>query len=122
MVLPEMILIPSVSFVIHTIRLREAELFLRMALLNFHSETLKYLKTDTCPSAPASQIIRNYGKVICIESMLPPFNSHVSTSTNQCIDKAIHTLLMHRFGTLNILIPGHNILYISLIYKNQIRA
>ena len=35
------------------------------------------------------------------------FNSHVSTSTNPCINKAIHMLLMHGFGTLIILVPGH---------------
>ena len=32
---------------------------------------------------------------------------HVSTGINPCINKAIHMLLMHRFGTLVKLILGH---------------
>ena len=40
---------------------------------------------------------------VCIKSTLHTFNSHVSTGTNPCINKAIHMLLMHRFGTLNTL-------------------
>ena len=38
------------------------------------------------------------------------FNSHVSSATNPCINKAIHVLLMLRFGSLNTLIWGHYIL------------
>ena len=46
----------------------------------------------------------------CIKSVPHTFNSHVSTGTNPtCIYKAIHMLLMHRYGSLNILVPGHYI-------------
>ena len=31
---------------------------------------------------------------------------YISTGTDPCIDKAIHMLLMHKFGTLNTLIPA----------------
>ena len=34
------------------------------------------------------------------------FNSRVSWSTNQCINNAIHVLLMYRLGMLNMLIRG----------------
>ena len=37
-------------------------------------------------------------------------DSHVSTGSNPCINKAIQMLLMRRFGILNTLIPGHYIL------------
>ena len=43
--------------------------------------------------------------------MLQTFNSHDLIDTNPCINKAIHMLLMHSFGTLNTLIPGHYILH-----------
>ena len=46
----------------------------------------------------------------CIKSLQHAFNSHFSTGTYPCINKAIHVLLMHGFGTLNILVPGHYIL------------
>ena len=39
--------------------------------------------------------------------MLHACNGHVSTSTNPCINKAIQVWLMHGFGTLTKLIPGH---------------
>ena len=48
----------------------------------------------------------------CIKSVSQAFNSHVSSSTNPCISKAIHMLLMHEFGSLNALVLGH-ILYDS---------
>ena len=32
---------------------------------------------------------------------------HVSTSTKPCINKAIYVMLMHDFGTFNILVPAH---------------
>ena len=43
----------------------------------------------------------------CIKTVPHAFNSQVSTSTNPCINKTIHVLLMHGFSTLNILVPGH---------------
>ena len=49
------------------------------------------------------------------------FNSHVSTGTNPCINKAIHMLLMHEYGTLYTLVPSHYILQqlicLSLLYS-----
>ena len=42
-----------------------------------------------------------------IKSVPHAFNSHVSMSTNPCINKAIHVLLMHGFGILILLLPGH---------------
>ena len=51
--------------------------------------------------------------------ILHAFNSHVSTGASPCINEAIHMLLMQRFGTLNILVPGNYIfaadLFIALI-------
>ena len=38
--------------------------------------------------------------------MLHAINSHVLTSTNPCINKAIHVLLMHGFAVLRKRIPG----------------
>ena len=37
------------------------------------------------------------------------FNSHVSSGTHMCINKAIHMLLMQGFGTLITFVPGHYI-------------
>ena len=39
----------------------------------------------------------------CITSVLHVFNSHVSKGANPSINKAINALLMHGFGTLNML-------------------
>ena len=39
--------------------------------------------------------------------MLQAINSHVLTVKNQCINPAIHLLLMHGFCTLDIRILGH---------------
>ena len=56
----------------------------------------------------------------CTKSVQHAYNSHVSSSTNPCVNKAIHVLLMQGFGTLNILVLGHYILQkmmcLSLLY------
>ena len=41
----------------------------------------------------------------CIKALSHIINSHVLTSTNPCINKAIHMLLMHGFAVLHISIP-----------------
>ena len=48
--------------------------------------------------------------------------SRVSTCTNPCINKEIHMLLIHRIGTLDTLVPGHDIFltadsFIAIIYS-----
>ena len=43
----------------------------------------------------------------CIKSLTHACNSHVSMNTNPCSNKAVHVLLLHGFGTLNILVLGH---------------
>ena len=47
-----------------------------------------------------------YNIVYCIKTVLHTINSHVLTGTNQCINKAIHVLLIHGLAVLRISIPG----------------
>ena len=44
--------------------------------------------------------------IIAQKAVLHAINSHVLTSTNPCINKAIHMLLMHGFVVLRISILG----------------
>ena len=68
-----------------------------------------YNKNNLCPD---SSVNSDYNFIKSVPNSL---NSHVSPSTNPCIKKEIHMLLMHRFGTLNTLVLGHYILQ-QIIY------
>ena len=48
--------------------------------------------------------------IIAKQSVLHAFNNYVLTGINPYINRAIHMLLMHGFGTLNMLVLGQYIL------------
>ena len=59
-------------------------------------------------------------------------NSRALTREKPCINKAIHTLLMHDYATFSMLIPGHRIVAVtrcvlpcprtSIVLGNSVRA